>query len=409
MTWRTRSGPGSFRGARFRVDTSGLSGGKKTVTHEYPLKDEGYVEDLHQRTSVFTVNCYVIGDDYIAARDALLAAVQKFGPGELVLPYRDTVRAVAVDYHMEETREEGGMARFQLDFKESPALPKFPDALPDRMSLLDGRLSTVLDKAKVSLGKNYNVLGEPAKFLRSLSAVVSSAGVAVRTAFAPITATISTVTGTVNAATAFAADIKQQIDSLILDADKLARSPLVAADRFRSVFESLFKSPALPSRNITALLRAYEFTPSISSPAPTTIHRIREAANHVAMQSMIQRSALAATANFASRGTFESYQQALEIRESITVKLDEQIETADDDSFDALVDLRAELVKSLPGEDNKLARIVSVVPGFTQPSLVLAHRLYGNVDRELDIVARNHIRHPGFVTGGAALQVLSDA
>lgn len=409
MTWRARSGPGSFRGARFRIDSNELSGGKKTVTHEYPQRDDGFVEDLGQRTGVFTVNCYVIGDEYIAARDALVAALKKSGPGELILPYEETVRAVAVNYRVSEQREEGGIARFQLDFQESPALPKFPDALPDRMSRIDSRLSTVLDKAKVSIGKNYKVLGEPAKFLRSLSAVVKSAGAAVRTAFAPVTSAITAVTGTVDAATEFTSDLKREIDSLILDADKLVRSPFVAADRFRSLFESLFKSPALPARNITALLEVYNFVASIPSPAPTTVHRTREAANYVAMQSMVRRSALAAAANFAPRGVFESYQEALGVRESITAKLDEQIETADDDSFDALVDLRAELVKSLPGEDNTLARLVNFTPRFTQPSLVLAHRLYGNVDRELDIVARNHIRHPGFVTGGRTLQVLSDA
>jgi prophage DNA circulation protein len=47
----------------------------------------------------------------------------------------------------------------------------------------------------------------------------------------------------------------------------------------------------------------------------------------------------------------------------------------------------------------------------TQPALVLAQRLYGDPAsveaRAAEIVARNKVRHPGFVPGGVALQVLS--
>jgi len=39
----------------------------------------------------------------------------------------------------------------------------------------------------------------------------------------------------------------------------------------------------------------------------------------------------------------------------------------------------------------------------------VAHRLYGDALAADGIVARNRIRHPGFVTGGQALEVLTDA
>jgi prophage DNA circulation protein len=78
-----------------------------------------------------------------------------------------------------------------------------------------------------------------------------------------------------------------------------------------------------------------------------------------------------------------------------------------DTAFPALNQLRADLVRAVPGEDSGLARLVSYAPAFTVPSLVLAFQLYGDVTREADIVARNSIRHPGFVIGGRALEVLS--
>ena len=58
-----------------------------------------------------------------------------------------------------------------------------------------------------------------------------------------------------------------------------------------------------------------------------------------------------------------------------------------------------------------LARLQTHVPAVTMPALVIAQRLYGDPARmearAAEIAARNKVPHPGFVPGGAALQVLS--
>jgi prophage DNA circulation protein len=50
-----------------------------------------------------------------------------------------------------------------------------------------------------------------------------------------------------------------------------------------------------------------------------------------------------------------------------------------------------------------------VQPQATQPALVLAYSLYEDASRDADIIARNNVRHPGFVPGGRTLEVLADA
>ena len=52
---------------------------------------------------------------------------------------------------------------------------------------------------------------------------------------------------------------------------------------------------------------------------------------------------------------------------------------------------------------------IRVTPEATQPALVLAYGLYEDAGREAEIVTRNKVRHPGFVPGGQALEVLADA
>ncbi len=69
--------------------------------------------------------------------------------------------------------------------------------------------------------------------------------------------------------------------------------------------------------------------------------------------------------------------------------------------------LRADLVKAIPGTALEQARLIRFTPLVTLPSLVLAHNLYGDLSREADLLARNRIQNPAFVTGGVELEILS--
>jgi prophage DNA circulation protein len=411
MSWRDQIRPGSFRGVPFFVDASRLAGGRKVIEHEYPLRDTTFVEDLGRRGRVISVEAYLIGDDYIEQRDRLLDALEAEGPGRLVLPYLqvETLAFAVPSWSVEERREEGGFAKILIEFLETSPEPLFPKSLPDNTAEIDANLAKTFDTLGDNFEIEYEVAGVPPFTLKSLASVVASAGAALRTAFAPVTGAIGAVTGAVDQATAFAANIKQQVDAIVLDADMLVRSPVVAVARFRDLFEALFQSPTLPARNIDALLEAYAFKSDTPPPAPVTTNRAREAANYGAIESLIKRMAVVSAARFAPRATFESYEQAVSTRARITDLLEQQAETARDDVYQTLVELRALLVWAVPGEDNDLPRLLSFTPLTTLPSVVVAHRLYGNVARELEFVARNRIRHPGFVLGGRALQVLSDA
>jgi prophage DNA circulation protein len=83
-------------------------------------------------------------------------------------------------------------------------------------------------------------------------------------------------------------------------------------------------------------------------------------------------------------------------------------ESNDDDVYAALVDLRVEIHKHLTQAAGELPRILPYTPLVTIPSVLLAHLAHGDATRCEEIISRNNIRHPGFVPGGVALQILSD-
>lgn len=120
--WRQLLVPAFFRMAPFHVDVNSRQSGRRTVLHEFPKRDTPYAEDMGRKARSFPVTGYVIGPDYQIWRELLVAALEMEGPGLLILPtllQRDTILVQPRDYTVRETRQQGGMAEFEMNFVES--------------------------------------------------------------------------------------------------------------------------------------------------------------------------------------------------------------------------------------------------------------------------------------------------
>jgi prophage DNA circulation protein len=71
MGWKDNLLPASFRGVAFFYEDTSREGGRRLANHEFPLRDENYLEDLGLRAKVHRIRGYVLGDDYFSDRDAL--------------------------------------------------------------------------------------------------------------------------------------------------------------------------------------------------------------------------------------------------------------------------------------------------------------------------------------------------
>jgi prophage DNA circulation protein len=87
--------------------------------------------------------------------------------------------------------------------------------------------------------------------------------------------------------------------------------------------------------------------------------------------------------------------------------LEDLLPSLDDDSYAAMVDLRAALVTDLTTRASSLPQLLDYTPNVTVPSLLVAQRLYGDATRADEIVLRNDVARPGFLPGGQALEVLN--
>lgn len=119
MSWRDEQRPPSFRGVPFKVQANTRIGGRRGFTYEFAKSERSVDEDLGRRVSRATVSGYVIGLDCLQQADELEAALQKEGGGLLVLPTMGRAILRCEVYQRVETKDEGGIVRFEMNFVRS--------------------------------------------------------------------------------------------------------------------------------------------------------------------------------------------------------------------------------------------------------------------------------------------------
>lgn len=409
MTWRDQLQGASFRGAPFHVKAADTEEGRRGVLFEYPQRDDPFVEDMGLKAGEFTLNAFVLGDDYAKARDALRDALKKPGPGELVHPTlgRLNVALTAPFRFTEDLVDEGRVARFTLRFTQTGDNLQ-PSTRADTAYLVDSAAVTATDTAVADFGDVFGVDGLPEWVSADAVAVLGEAMAALdaaRAGFAPDLSVLG--------------DFASELTGVTSSLSSLVRTPLTLASRIAGLVAGLSGALSRPADSVGALGRLYGYSSSRPPVPTTTPARRAQAANRTAVEALVRRTAAIESARAAARLDFGSastadparrmsYQQAADLRERIADALDDEAADAPVPVFSALMDLRTATVRDITDRGADLPRLATISMPATLPALVVAYRALGDARREADLIARNPIRHPGFVTGGMSLEVLAD-
>ncbi len=400
MSWRDRfSDVASFRGVVFRVQSHRLPLGRSVQVHTYPGRDDAYPEDLGGIPLEFTIEALVIGLDYDLQRDRLIEACNRSGHGTLVHPYYGTLEAVCQPGSMTESTREGGLARFSLKFVRwsPPSSPRASAATsPAVMLAADGAIASATE----DFLRVWSVSGLP-------GFVEASAVKLVKDATSVIESQVKSVTG-------YSLTVSTTLRSL----QSLADAAAAVRDPERLVAEMTARiRDASGMGDVNSAIR---FARRMSNwgddhmAVPgTTRSRQAEARNQAALQGIVRRTSLAEMARLTQRAELGSRDEALALRGRMFDEFEAEITAAgdirDDAAYLALRDLQSALVRDLDARGARLPSVATVTPAGPVPSLVAAHRYYGDVSREAELVAHNGIRHPGFIPGGSPLEILVSA
>ena len=160
MGWKEELRPATFRGVPFEVDGSQFTGGRKSVNHEYPQRDENYVEDLGRATRKFALNAFVVGEDYLEKRNRLLSALEQGGPGTLIHPFYGSLDVSVDAFTVSESKADGGMASFSISFIESGLL-QFPSNGADSKAEVSSLAETARAQVAKDFTQRFSLLGQP--------------------------------------------------------------------------------------------------------------------------------------------------------------------------------------------------------------------------------------------------------
>lgn len=392
MAWRDRLLTASYRGVEFFIDSEEIEGGKRAEIHEYPERDEPFIEELGKGARTFRVACYILGDDFIDERDKLLDAFETAGPGTLVLPTRGEFSAICLSHRSIQSSDEGRIARIEATFVRA-GLNAFPQALSDTRE-------AVLDSVEPG------ILASSARFLARFTADALPDWVEQSAAdgIAAIRDGLRTVVDLVDGPADETASLVRALDDFGDDALDLAREPARMAAEFQSHMLALGELGATPRRLYDTLASSLGALDSLDVTAGVTPHRITAATQSDALREIYRRNVVLELARVSTRVDFESREDALAFADDLGAKLQDEISVAgdvqDDEGLAALQEALGAIVADLDARAKQLPRRTTLELAVSTPALVVAHRAHGDATRDAEIVARNRVRNPAFVPAG---------
>jgi len=396
MSWRDNLREVSFRGVPFFYDDTDGEMGRRAQRHEYAGQDVAYHEDLGLKTRVHTINAYVWGDNADVLAANLQAAIEAPGAGTLVHPVRGQMLAMVTNARVRTSTREGGLVTFALTFEETGSARQ-PQLSPLPVARIDAAADTSLSTVQKAFEEAFNVDGLPQFIATDAAGQVTTGVDRIKGAFADLRQSEQSAAGWVGRG----ADIKSRAVTIIRDPAQLA---VEIADVIGVDLE-------LPGARLArSLSRLFDFGRDVPAVAATTATRRIQVANRDAFTAVVRQTAVIHAARASGREQFPNRASALVRRDQIADVIETETLTAPDASYRELVALRAEVIRAIDVQAARLPRLKTIRPARTRPVLALAHDLYGDDPSQAlalssDLVARNRVRHPGFVPGGDDLEV----
>jgi prophage DNA circulation protein len=422
MAWKDELRPASFRGVTFFVKALSFTGGRRTVLHEFPEKDDPITEDMGGIAKEFTIDGFVIGDNYTQDRDALIRVLDQYGPGVLIHPTIGELNVAVGRYTVREQTDDGGMAVFTIPFIQDSAL-NFPQPTTNDVAETQQKCDDIDDSSAESFSEEFSIT----------DAVVSSSILAQTQAMlGEVVGFVGSILGPVAAFAEFVDDVAAGIVNLATELTVLALSPLKLAYAFQTPFQRLstitslpsrirkgYSRPLIPSNNkkkvFTGLDRfiraAFKATQYNGATNTAGLQKLRQ--NYIATRLLVGNAAITAMSQVILATDYESTEEAEQDRDLIISYIESQIELTQefegagaDDIYSDLADLRFLLYRGMPPEGTQSKDLQTSTLEVPETSLSIAFREYGNLDYEEDLIARNSVRNPALIPSGKSITVL---
>jgi len=387
--WRSRLMlPASFRGVPFQVRAHTETGGRRAAVHEFPLRDIPATEDLGSAARRYTIDGYLVGDDYDLNRDALRAALfDQVGPGTLVHPYLGVLTVQPIEgCTFNETVATGRMATFRLACVQAGDVSQSRAAVDTTVGVLNGVASVINDlKAFYTLG--VLVATHPGFLMQAL------------------TGGLENLAGSLlGLPPGFVQGLAGVINGIFAAPFDTVGTPAAIAAAFQAVGDGLVATPPAGDDPTGGLAALSTWSGGVQPILTATTALQQQAANAAALNYVAQGMVVATTAAVYAQTDFLSAAAAAAARATIIAMLDAITEPAADigdvQGYNAWLALSGAVAADLLARGQALPQMGGYSVNLSLTSLVLAQRLYADQasgDRADQLMQLNDCLHPLFL------------
>lgn len=417
-SWLFKLQPASFRGVPFKVSDDEGTFGRRATTHEYPLRDVPFTQDMGRKARRYSVSAYLVGNDYMSQRDRLLTALEQGGSATLIHPFYGAVTVnVDGEIKVQHSRDNGGMCTISLQFVEAGQLN-----YPTSGGATEQNVQKAADQADQSFADKFledfdltgpgwisdGVMQNASDMLDDVIEVFEVVDTGISDAARLLQGDLSVlfpppsqgaeIIERVQEMWAAGKSIYYNTDSAISAVDNLKSVAAFTSLAPRGVWPTLSATEQQITRATNSFSQLMRSTAVVQSarqfselPTPTQ-RNPRLAAN--------SHSALNDTPGQVSKVTVMpvSYDQLTRQRVTYSQLFDrETCRVTGDDPFIRLENLRQAVLLDIQKRLQQSAKMITRTPDDVTPAVVLASTWYDDAGRGAEIVALNNIPHPGFV------------
>jgi prophage DNA circulation protein len=394
MGWRDEYQRAEWRGVAFYVRRAELETGRRAELHTFPNRDKPESEDLGRRARRYGVEGYLLGDDYFDQKETFLRAVEAPGAGLLVHPYYGELLVACVRCRVSDSDRELGIARLDLEFQETGDELE-PKAEPNPRAVANTAKIDALAAINDAFLDAYSVVSKPLAEVNKLKRAITNGANLVNSTRRAVANVASYQRDLLN--------IDRNVAALVNDAESLAQETIGVLTFGTYPFQGEVRVDENDAgqmfTDLTELFDGVGETPS------------DDASPVKAYNDLFVRAATVTAGGLIPEVDFASLEDLEAAADIVFAKIDE-LEDAGLEDVDVLESLRRVRVvirDDIESRADRLARTAEIVLPETIPALVLSNELYGDIDQEENILRRNDLDHPGYVTGRRPLKVLIDA
>jgi prophage DNA circulation protein len=399
--WLKTLWPASFKGVPFFFEQDKEKGGRDTVDHVFPHRDDPFIEDMGEALRFYSGSAYVHGDDVDSLANALKAVLASRGAGTLVLPYFGPVTVHCKSFERSTQRDQMGYVAFEMEFVRAGAASAFIS-----VPLLQNIAFGAADALSVSLGQLFprviSVVGQADFVVAAVTDTLASAAATIdvlRQSY-PVEPDVSAKLR--DGIAGFVADLPIAISNSSSDASATAAAGALIGI-VRMFGDGLPAASAVRAINefIDAFSGDVTTTPAIVTGRPYTPTLQIAADNITAASRLVRLAGLTAYAEAVLRQSFPSRPDGVTARGELAERFENELYdttgAANAPLYVAIEKLRGAVIDWLTREIATLAPVIVVESARILPALALAWTLYADPVRSDELVARNRVRHPSFM------------